>query len=176
MNSKLILDAAGIQLAIEKVVLQIIQTHPQGEGIYLIGIQRGGVFLAQRIAAQLQTAWKKDIPLGELDINMHRDDLDSRSAPPIHPTRIPDDISGKSVILVDDVIYRGRTCRAALDALNDYGRPKRIQLAVLIDRGHLELPIRANFVGQTVETQVTDLVEVRLHEVDGEEGVILKTA
>jgi pyrimidine operon attenuation protein / uracil phosphoribosyltransferase len=176
MNSKTILDTADIEAAIQKIALQIAQIHPQGENVYLVGIQRGGVLLANRIETLLKSIWGKPVPVGQLDISMHRDDLDARSAPPVYPTNIPGDITGKNVVLVDDVIFRGRTSRAALDALNDFGRPKRIQIAVLIDRGHLELPILANFVGKTIDTQINDLVEVRWKEEGAEEEVVLKTA
>jgi pyrimidine operon attenuation protein/uracil phosphoribosyltransferase len=176
MNSITILDAAAIQEAVNILVRQIDRTYPQGENVYLVGIQRGGVWLAERLGKILRQAWGKPVPVGRLDISMHRDDLDRRTAPPVYPTNIPGNITGKNVVLVDDVLFSGRTTRAAMDALNDFGRPERIQLAVLIDRGHMELPIRADFVGKTVETQHDDIVEVHLHEEGGEEGVTLKTA
>jgi len=176
MNSTTILDAVAIQEAVNLLVRQIAQTHPQGENVYLVGIQRGGVWLAERLGQLLHQAWGRPVPIGRLDISMHRDDLDRRTAPPVYPTNIPGNISGKNVVLVDDVLFSGRTSRAAMDALNDFGRPKRIQLAVLIDRGHMELPIRADFVGKTVATRHDDLVEVHLREEGGEEEVTLKTA
>lgn len=176
MNSTLILDAAGIQEAVSGLAGQIARSHPGGDDLYLVGIQRGGVLLAERLGHELHRTWGKPVPVGRLDISMHRDDLDRRTAPPVYPTDIPGNITGKTVVLVDDVLFSGRTTRAALDALNDYGRPRRIQLAVLIDRGHLELPIRADYVGRNVDTRVGDLVEVRFREDGGDEGVVLKTA
>jgi len=176
MNSTTILNAVAIQEAVNILVHQIAQIHPQGENVYLVGIQRGGVWLAERLGTILHQAWGKTVPVGRLDISMHRDDLDRRTAPPVYPTSIPGDITGKNVVLVDDVLFSGRTTRAAMDALNDFGRPKRIQLAVLIDRGHMELPIRADFVGKTVATRHDDLVEVHLREEGGEDGVTLRTA
>ena len=111
--------------------------------------------------------------MADIDVSMHRDDLDHQPVPTVHPTVIPIDINAKTVVLVDDVLFSGRTTRAALDALNDFGRPKRVQLAVLIDRGHRELPIRADFVGITVSTTIDERIDVRLKEYDGEDAVYL---
>jgi pyrimidine operon attenuation protein/uracil phosphoribosyltransferase len=137
------------------------------------GYSKGGVLLAERLAKVLAGIWDQQVPTGSLDISMHRDDLDQRVAPEVQPTVIPFDITGKTVILVDDVLYSGRTIRAAMDALNDFGRPRRIQLAVLIDRGHRELPIKADFVGKNVPTSLAESVRVRLSELDGEEQVVI---
>ena len=142
----------------------------------LVGIQRGGVFLAERLSQMLREVSQREVPVGRLDINLYRDDLDRRAAPEVHPTVIPFDVTGKIVVLVDDVLFSGRTIRAAMDALNDFGRPKRIQLAVLIDRGHLELPIRADFIGETVQTAQADQVLVQLREEGGEDAVYLERA
>ena len=128
----------------------------------MVGIQRGGVPLGQRLGALLTGIWGQPVPTGSLDVSMHRDDLDRRVAPNVQPTVIPFDVTGKTVVLVDDVLFSGRTIRAAMDALNDFGRPRRIQLAVLIDRGHRELPIKADFVGKNVPTAHTERVRVRL--------------
>jgi pyrimidine operon attenuation protein/uracil phosphoribosyltransferase len=141
--------------------------------VVLVGVQRGGVFLADRLASLLKGIWEQEVPSGRLDVGMHRDDLDRQLAPQIHPTMIPVDITGKTVVLVDDVLFSGRTTRAALDALNDFGRPRRIQLAVLVDRGHRELPIRADFVGKNVPTSLGERIDVRLREADGEDAVLL---
>jgi pyrimidine operon attenuation protein/uracil phosphoribosyltransferase len=137
-------------------------------------VQRGGVFLAERLAEILQRIWGHPVLVGSLDVGMHRDDLGRRAAPDMHPTVIPFDIAGKTVILVDDVLFSGRTTRAAMDALNDFGRPRQIQLAVLIDRGHRELPIKADFVGKNVPTAARERIEVRFREEDGEDEVRLQ--
>jgi pyrimidine operon attenuation protein/uracil phosphoribosyltransferase len=171
-----LLDAAAIQKAVVQMAHAIAAWHRQPAVVTLVGIQRGGVLLAGRLADLLEKQWGQAIPLGCLDISMHRDDLDRRAAPTVYPTVIPFDITGKTVILVDDVLFNGRTTRAALDALNDFGRPQRIQLAVLIDRGHRELPIRADFVGQEIPTDLTDTVHVELQEAKGKEAVYLEKA
>jgi pyrimidine operon attenuation protein / uracil phosphoribosyltransferase len=170
-----VLDAASIRRVLEEVAQQIIKKNENGSQVVLVGIQRGGVFLAQRLKALLEKQWNYRVPVGKLDVAMHRDDLDSRAAPQVYPTSIPFDINKKTVILVDDVLYKGRTVRAAMDALNDLGRPERIQLAVLVDRGHRELPIHADFVGKFIETGRSDRVDVRLLEDSGQEAVILET-
>jgi pyrimidine operon attenuation protein/uracil phosphoribosyltransferase len=121
----------------------------------------------------LSEIWNTQIPSGSLDVSMHRDDLDQRAAPNVQPTLMPFDVTGKTVVLVDDVLFSGRTIRAAMDALNDFGRPKRIQLAVLIDRGHRELPIKADFVGKNVPTAHTESVRVRLTELGGADEVVV---
>jgi pyrimidine operon attenuation protein/uracil phosphoribosyltransferase len=121
----------------------------------------------------LSRIWGRPVPIGSLDINMHRDDIHQQLAPQLHPTAIPFDVSGRTVILVDDVLFSGRTTRAALDALNDFGRPKRVQLAVLIDRGHRELPIKADFVGKNVPTALSERVNLMLKEDGGEDRVCL---
>jgi len=133
---------------------------PDGTGVALIGIQTGGVLLARQLAKALESVWPRPVPVGELDINMHRDDLHRQFAPTVHPTHIPFDIGGLTVVLVDDVLASGRTTRAALDALSDLGRPRCVQLAVLIDRGHRELPIQADFVGRRVTAGPADRVHV----------------
>jgi pyrimidine operon attenuation protein/uracil phosphoribosyltransferase len=135
-----------------------------------VGIQRGGVPLAEKLSRLLAEIWKHTVPTGHLDVSMHRDDLGQRAAPNVLPTVIPFDISGKTVVLVDDVLFSGRTIRAAMDSLNDFGRPKRIQLAVLIDRGHRELPIKADFVGKNVPTSLNVKIIVKDEEVGLEKG------
>ncbi len=124
--------------------------------------------LGQRLSGLLAGIWGQPVPTGKLDVSMHRDDLDQRIAPDVHPTLIPFDVNGKTVVLVDDVLFSGRTVRAALDALNDFGRPRRIQLAVLVDRGHRELPIKADFVGKNVPTSEKETVRVSLGEASGQ--------
>jgi pyrimidine operon attenuation protein/uracil phosphoribosyltransferase len=161
-----ILDTGAIQRALTRIAHEIAERNEQGAEVVLIGIPKGGVPLAQRLQKILAEIWGHPVPTGSLDVSMHRDDLDRRAAPNIHPTEIPFDVNGKTVVLVDDVLFSGRTTRAALDALNDFGRPKKIQLAVLIDRGHRELPIKADFVGKNVPTAASEKVQVRLGEKD----------
>jgi pyrimidine operon attenuation protein / uracil phosphoribosyltransferase len=161
-----ILDTGAIQRALTRIAHEIAERNEQGTEVVLIGIPKGGVPLAQRLKKILAEIWGHPVPTGSLDVSMHRDDLDRRAAPNIHPTEIPFDVNGKTVVLVDDVLFSGRTTRAALDALNDFGRPKKIQLAVLIDRGHRELPIKADFVGKNVPTAASEKVQVRLGEKD----------
>jgi pyrimidine operon attenuation protein/uracil phosphoribosyltransferase len=161
-ESTVILDAAAIQRALTRIAHEIAERNEVGADVVLVGIPTGGTPLAQRLGKILTEIWKHAVPTGSLDVSMHRDDLDQRAAPKIHPTVMPFDVNGKTVVLVDDVLFSGRTIRAALDALNDFGRPKYIQLAVLIDRGHRELPVRADFVGKNVPTAITEKVRVRL--------------
>ncbi len=144
----MILNAAAMQRALTRIAHEIAERNENSAEVVLVGIHRGGVPLANRLAGILSGIWSQPVPVGSMDVGMHRDDLDRRAAPTIQPTVIPFDVTGKTVVLVDDVLFSGRTTRAAMDALNDFGRPKRIQLAVLIDRGHRELPIKADFVGK----------------------------
>jgi pyrimidine operon attenuation protein/uracil phosphoribosyltransferase len=170
-----VLDEEGIRQALKRISDSIIKKDSPGLDVVLIGIQHGGVHLANRLSKLLKDSWNIDVPVGCLDISMHRDDLDQRMIPDIKPTIVPFDITGKTVILVDDVIFKGRTVRAAMDALNDLGRPTRIQLAVLIDRGHRELPIHPDFVGKTVDTSLHDNVQVMLKEEGDKEAVIIES-
>ena len=163
-DDSLILNAAAIQRALTRIAHEIAERNENSREVVVVGIQTGGVPLAERLATLLGTVWGQAVPTGNLDVSMHRDDLDHRLAPHVHPTVIPFDVTGKTVVLVDDVLFSGRTIRAAMDALNDFGRPKRIQLAVLIDRGHRELPIKADFVGKNVPTAHHETVHVRLSE------------
>lgn len=164
----LLLDAQGMESALREMARQIASRNGDGSEVVLVGIPRGGVPLAHRLAALLAAIWGRPVPVGSVDIGMHRDDLSRRLAPNIHPTVIPGDITGRTVVLVDDVLFSGRSARAALDALNDFGRPRRVQLAALIDRaGHLELPIRADFVGREAATEAGEVVEVKLREDGG---------
>jgi pyrimidine operon attenuation protein/uracil phosphoribosyltransferase len=161
-----ILDTTAIQRALTRIAHEITERDKNSAEVVLVGIPTGGVPLAQRLGKILAEIWKHAVPTGSLDVSMHRDDLDQRAAPKIHPTVMPFDVTGKTVVLVDDVMFSGRTTRAAMDALNDFGRPKKIQLAVLIDRGHRELPIKADFVGKNVPTAANEKVRVRLGEKD----------
>lgn len=173
----LILNAQAVHRVLTRIAHEIAERNDQGNAVVVLGVQRGGVHLAARLGEMLKGIWGHPVPVGTVDVGMHRDDLDAHAAPAIHPTVVPCDISGKTVVLVDDVLFSGRTTRAALDALNDFGRPRRVQLAVLVDRGHRELPIKADFVGKNVPTAAAERVEVRLKEEAGEDAVYLeKTA
>jgi pyrimidine operon attenuation protein/uracil phosphoribosyltransferase len=161
-----ILDANAIQRALTRIAHEIAERNENSAEVVLVGIPAGGDVLARRLGKILSEVWKQTVPVGSLDVSMHRDDLDRHVAPKIYPTEIPFDVNGKTVVLVDDVLFSGRTIRAALDALNDFGRPKKIQLAVLIDRGHRELPIKADFVGKNVPTAADEKILVRIGEKD----------
>jgi pyrimidine operon attenuation protein / uracil phosphoribosyltransferase len=163
-DSAVIMNSAAIQRAQVRIAHEIAERNENSEEVVLVAIQTGGAALAERLAAALKEIWGRPVPLGKLDVTMHRDDLDRRMAPDVHPTSIPFDVTGKTVVVVDDVLFKGRTMRAAMDALNDFGRPKRIQLAVLVDRGHRELPIKADFVGKNVPTSPSESVLVLLNE------------
>ena len=171
-EATVILNAAAIERALTRIAHEIAERNVAGAEVVLVGIPEGGVPLAQRLGGILAEIWKRPVPVGSLDVSMHRDDLDQRVAPTIHPTVMPFDVTGKTVVLVDDVLFSGRTTRAALDALNDFGRPRSIQLAVLVDRGHRELPIRADFVGKNVPTALTEKVRARL-DVPGQPDEVL---
>ncbi len=173
-ESTVILNAAAIQRALTRIAHEIAEQNEAGAEVVLVGIQRGGVPLAERLGGILAGIWQQPVPAGSLDVSMHRDDLDRRVAPNVHPTVIPFDVTGRTVVLVDDVLYSGRTIRAAMDALNDFGRPRQIQLAVLIDRGHRELPIKADYVGKNVPTAQNESVHVRLNEPGAEDEVALE--
>ena len=173
-STAVLLNAAAIHRALIRIAHEIAERNEDGRSVVLLGIQAGGAPLSARIAQTLVSLWNHPVSHGVLDISMHRDDLDQRFAPEVLPTSIPCDVSGRTVILVDDVLFSGRTIRAAMDALNDFGRPAQIQLAALVDRGHRELPIRADFVGKNIPTSVKDKIKVRLQEVDGTDEVILE--
>jgi len=161
-DPKTILDAIAINRALTRVAHEIAERNEKSADVVLVGIPAGGDVLAQRLGKLLAEIWKHDVPVGSIDVSMHRDDLDRRAAPQVHPTVMPFDVNGKTVVLVDDVLFSGRTTRAAMDALNDFGRPRKIQLAVLIDRGHRDLPIKADFVGKNVPTAPDEKIHVRI--------------
>src|SRR5208283_2623920 len=163
-ETTVILDALAIQRALTRIAHEIAERNEVGADVVLIGIPVGGDHLAQRLSKLLSEIWQQPVPIGILDVSMHRDDLDQRVAPKVYPTVIPFDVTGKTVVLVDDVLFSGRTTRAAMDALNDFGRPKKIQLAVLVDRGHRELPIKADFVGKNVPTALDEKILLLLTE------------
>lgn len=173
-ESSVVLNAAAIQRALTRIAHEIAECNERSGEVALVGIQRGGVPLAQRLGALLTGIWNHPVPAGSLDVSMHRDDLNHRAAPKVQPTVIPFDVTGKTVVLVDDVLFSGRTIRAAMDSLNDFGRPEKIQLAVLVDRGHRELPIKADFVGKNIPTAPAEKIHVRLKEDGSEDEVILE--
>ena len=169
-----IMSASEIERTLIRLAHQIIEKNNGGQNLGLVGIKRRGVPLAERLGHLIGGIEKTPIDTGVLDINFYRDDLSTRDIRPVvNPGDIGFDVAGRDIILIDDVLYTGRTIRAALDALFDHGRPRRVQLLVLIDRGHRELPIEASFVGRHVQTTDREIVEVKLHEVDGDEQVIL---
>jgi len=167
-----LLDEAEIRRSVTRIAHEILERNRGGESLVLLGIPSRGVPLAERIAAKISEVERVHVPVGSLDVTMYRDDLRMRPARTLLPTQIPPGgIDDMTVVLVDDVLYSGRTIRAALDAMNDVGRPRSVQLAVLVDRGHRELPIRADFVGKNLPTSLAETVAVRLEEHDGEDGV-----
>lgn len=169
-----ILDSEGIRRALTRIAHEIIERNKGTENLALIGIRNRGVPLAKRLAQRIMKIEGKEVPVGILDITLYRDDLGTRSPhPQVHKTEVHFPVEGKTIVLVDDVIYTGRTIRAALDAVMDLGRPKLIQLAALVDRGHRELPIRADYVGKNVPTSKKEDVSVLLEEADGDEKVII---
>jgi len=169
-----IMDAVAINRALTRIAHEIIERNKGTKDVVLVGIQRRGVPLAQRLAKKIKSFENADVPVGILDITLYRDDLSTLAEQPIvHGTNIPFDINKKIVVMVDDVLYTGRTARAAMDALIDLGRPLAIQFAVLIDRGHRELPIRADFVGKNVPTSRSEIVHVQVEEIDKMERVII---
>jgi pyrimidine operon attenuation protein/uracil phosphoribosyltransferase len=172
-----ILSDSDIKRAVVRIAHEILERNRGADDLLLLGIPTNGVPLAVRIAQAISDAEGGTIPAGSLDIGMYRDDLRMRPTVVLHPTTIPGgDVTGKTVVLVDDVLYSGRTTRAAMDARSSYGRPHAVQLAVLIDRGHRELPIRADYVGKNVPTSREDNVRVSLVETDGSDGVRLVRA
>ena len=171
---RIVLDGPGVQRALSRMAHEILDRNKGVEGLVLVGIRTNGVYLARRLAAKLGEIEKADVPLGELDITLYRDDLSTRKGHPLlRKTEIPFDLTDRRVILVDDVLFTGRTIRAAMDGMMDLGRPRAIQLAVLIDRGHRELPIRADYVGKNIPTGYDERVKVFLREEGHEDGVCL---
>ena len=175
MNAAPLLDAAAIERAITRMAHEIVEANPNPDSLVFVGLRTNGAPLAHRLAGKVGELLHRELPTGELDITMHRDDLDLRSAPPaVGPSDLPFDVTGKTVVLVDDVLFTGRSIRAALDEISDFGRPQRIQLAVLIDRGHRELPIRPDYVGKNLPTSMTERVAVSLTEITGTDEVVIE--
>lgn len=169
-----LMDAQGLSRVIRRIAHEIVERNKGTENMVLVGIHRRGVYLARRIQKLIEDAEGVKVPCGELDITLYRDDLTMVFEQPIvHSTRMPVDISGKNIYLIDDVLYTGRTVRAALEALVDLGRPASVQLAVIVDRGHRELPIHADIVGKVVPTSKMEIIEVRVEELDGKDGVVI---
>ncbi|MGZ8597195.1 MAG: bifunctional pyr operon transcriptional regulator/uracil phosphoribosyltransferase PyrR [Actinomycetota bacterium] len=170
-----LLDADDVRRALTRIAHEIIERDKGAADIVLVGIANRGDHLARRLAHEIERIEGTRVPVGVLDITFYRDDIGLRAeAPEVHETRIDVDISGRTVVLVDDVLFTGRTIRAAMDALIDFGRPARIRLGVLVDRGHRELPIRADFVGKKLPTRREDDVRVRVRELDGDDAVIVE--
>jgi pyrimidine operon attenuation protein/uracil phosphoribosyltransferase len=175
VEKTVIMDEQAIRRGLIRIAHEIIENNKGIKDLILVGIRTRGVPLAERLAAEIKRIEGAELPVGILDITLYRDDLSTLSYQPIvHETQIPVDISGKKIILIDDVLYTGRTVRAALDAIIDIGRPKVIQLAVLVDRGHRELPIRADYVGKNVPTSSKEVVGVQLMPVDEADKVVIK--
>jgi pyrimidine operon attenuation protein / uracil phosphoribosyltransferase len=173
-DGRVVLDARDISRALTRIAHEILERNKGAHDLVLLGIPTRGVPLAERVAAKIASVEGIDIPVGSLDITMYRDDLRMRPARTLLPTEIPSEgIDGKVVVLVDDVLFSGRTIRAALDAMNDVGRPRTVRLAVLVDRGHRELPIRADFVGKNLPTSLVESVKVRLAEFDDVDSVTI---
>ena len=175
MQERQIMNQEGVRRALARVAHEILERNRGAEDLIIVGIHTRGVHLARRIAANLAEFEGIEVPVATLDVSFYRDDLRVRdqTQTKVMPTDIPMGIQGKRVVLVDDVLYTGRTIRAAMDALVDFGRPQQIQLAILLDRGHRELPIRADFVGQNLPTALEERVKVRLMEADGADEVAL---
>jgi pyrimidine operon attenuation protein/uracil phosphoribosyltransferase len=169
-----ILDGAAVARTIDRIAHQVLEKTDGGAGTVLLGIPTRGAPLARRLAERILTFTGTQLPVGTLDVTLYRDDLRLRGPRPLERTDVPaEGVDGRRVILVDDVLFSGRTIRAALDALNDLGRPRSVQLAVLVDRGHRELPIRADYVGKNLPTSRTENVRVLLNETDGRDGVVI---
>lgn len=169
-----VLEAGDVGRAIRRIAHEVVERNRGAGRLLVVGIHTRGVPLASRIATAVDDIEDAEVPVGELDITLHRDDLDRRPRTTVRSTRVPLPLDDRVVVLVDDVLFTGRTVRAALDALNDLGRPRRVELAVLVDRGHRELPIRADYVGKNLPTAPSQHVSVRVAEVDGEDGVIVE--
>ena len=166
-----VFEAADLKRAVTRIAHEIVERNRGADDVVLVGLYTRGVAIAHRLAADIAEFEHVDVPVGALDVSFYRDDIAFRRVSPLGPTEVPVDVTGRVVVLADDVLFTGRTVRSALDALVDFGRPQAVQLAVLVDRGHRELPIRADYVGKNLPTKWDEDVRVRLAEVDGHEGV-----
>jgi pyrimidine operon attenuation protein/uracil phosphoribosyltransferase len=168
-----VLDAEDLRRAFTRIAHEIVERNHGADRILLVGLYTRGLVIAQRLAAAIESVERVGVPVGALDVAFFRDDIGLRPVQPLGPTEVPVDLTDKVVVLVDDVLFTGRTVRAALDALTELGRPEAVQLAVLVDRGHRELPIRADYVGKNLPTKRSEDVRVRLAEVDGDDGIAI---
>ena len=175
MTDKLIQSSSQMKRALTRISHEILERNGGANDVVLVGMHSRGVPLSKRMNSIIENVETRSVEVGALDIGLYRDDIAEKGVLTVRPTDIPTDINGKKIVIVDDVLYTGRSIRAAMDALNDLGRPNQIQLAVLIDRGHRELPIRADYVGKNVPTSREEDVEVRLVEIDGVDEVVIKT-
>ncbi|HEX9480718.1 MAG TPA: bifunctional pyr operon transcriptional regulator/uracil phosphoribosyltransferase PyrR [Solirubrobacteraceae bacterium] len=176
-NEKVVLQEEEVRRALTRIAHEIVERNPGDDVPALVGIHRRGAFLARRLQVQLEGLLDAEVPLGDLDIGFYRDDVAMRpDAPVLHASHIDFDVTGLTVVIVDDVLFTGRTVRAAIEALFDYGRPERVQLAVLADRGHRELPFRPDYVGKNLPTSRAEHVHVRLRELDGRDEVAIAAA
>ena len=173
MPKKEVVDAVTMKRALTRISYEIIERNKGIQDIVLVGIKTRGLYIAQRLAERLKQLEDIDVPVGELDITLYRDDVKDMEEPELHSSDVPVSIEGKEVILVDDVLYTGRTIRAAMDAVMDLGRPRKISLAVLVDRGHRELPIRADYVGKNIPTSKTEEIIVEMEERDGADRIMI---
>lgn len=177
MSENVLLEEAAIGRTLKRIAHEILEGNPNADDIVLVGIKTRGIFLAERLQAKIAEIERVEVPVEELDISLYRDDLTYRhedEEPMVEKVSFDAQIKDKTVVLVDDVLYTGRTIRAALDAVLHYDRPARVQLAILVDRGHRELPIRADFVGKNIPSSREERVSVRLKEVDGKDEVVIK--
>ncbi len=177
MEGTVVLDREDLRRALARIAHEIIEKNPGGQALALVGIHTRGAALGTRLHALVEELSGADVPLGDLDISFYRDDVNSRdpgAQPVVHSSHLDFDLQGRTVVLVDDVMFTGRTARAGIEALFDYGRPARVQLAVLVDRGHRELPIRPDYIGKNVPTSLSERVHVRVEEVDGVDEVTIE--
>ena len=173
-TDRVVLDRDDLRRTLVRIAHEIVEKNSASDGVALVGIHTRGALLGERLHALVGELTGTEVPFGDLDISFYRDDVNDRepgAQPVVHASHLDFDLDGRTVVLVDDVLFTGRTVRAAIDALFDYGRPQRVQLAVLVDRGHRELPIRADHVGKNVPTSREELVQVQLEEIDGVDGV-----
>ena len=171
-----VMDPSDMRRALSRIAHEIVEKNKGTDDLILVGIRTRGAPLAERVAAAIASFEGVDVPSGALDVTLYRDDVALRGPRSLEATTVPADIDGRVVVLVDDVLYTGRTIRAAFDAVLDLGRPRAVRLAVLVDRGHRELPIRADFVGKNLPTAAEEIVKVHLEEIDGSDAVLIGTA
>jgi pyrimidine operon attenuation protein/uracil phosphoribosyltransferase len=168
-----VIDEEGIRRALTRIAHEILEKNKGADNLALVGIRNRGLYLARRLAEKIEEFEGVKVPVGSLDITFYRDDVAIKPQPEVYETELLFDVNGKTIVLIDDVLYTGRTVRAAMDAIMDYGRPAKIQLAVMIDRGHRELPIRADYVGKNIPTSRKEKVQVEVKEVDGRDAVVI---